>query len=126
MTDNIIKYLDRLQKISDSATKGPWIIEWVDDEIWGIEATDDAKGCAQIVKTDTGIYPPERPDAEFIITARNEIDRLIQVNRKLVEALDDMSNMEMNIKLFHHQAQVYMEQARIVLAEVAQMIVDEK
>lgn len=72
--------LQEIEARANATTPGPWEIErnssgWID----GIRAPNGD----EIVKTDFGVYPPERPDAEFIAHARTDVPKLLAEVRML-------------------------------------------
>ncbi len=103
--------------ICDAATPGPWYaLPAYDDRSGGIATRPDREGYgADIVRTDSGIYPPVRSDAEFIALARDllplalaEVERLRALpSRWRAEAAlhdengDDQWDMATSISLHH-------------------------
>jgi hypothetical protein len=86
--------LAALRSLVERATPGPWEIDDErsrygekypngdpidDNDIHGIHGP----GGVAIVKTDCGVYPPDRPDAEFIAASRTAVPALLD----MVEAL---------------------------------------
>lgn len=81
MTD----WVDEIEAREKLATTGPWYVEYSDDPeepgcVFGIHSPAED---AQIVKTDTGVYPPDFADAEFIAHAREDVPRLVAEVRRL-------------------------------------------
>ena len=93
----------------DKATPGPWIAERIDETSWrsvarcdGIhpahnhgddmmcyEADPECLGDTEIVTTDSGVYGPKWPDAEFIAHARTDLPLALDRVAELEAALAD-------------------------------------
>jgi hypothetical protein len=102
--------LAALRSLVERATPGPWEIDDErsrygekypngdpidDNDIHGIHGP----GGVAIVKTDCGVYPPDRPDAEFIAASRTAVPALLD----MVEALK--AEVERLRKLFDDAGQ---------------------
>lgn len=76
--------LDHLSKLAEAATPGKWFIEPSTDKdfgcIGGICVRTNGRTIT-LIETDDGFYPPRRPDAELIVTMRNNIQELIRLAR---------------------------------------------
>jgi hypothetical protein len=76
--------LDAIEMRAKAATEGPW--ETQRSEWNGRERCDGITargGTLDIVKTDSGVYPPDFPDAEFIAHARSDVPALVEEVRQL-------------------------------------------
>jgi hypothetical protein len=69
-----------LRDLCSRATPGPWRIygrhERSDGSPYGIDFIENEQG-DQIVCGDSGVYPPDGPDAEFISASRTAIPELL-------------------------------------------------
>lgn len=78
----------KLRDLEAKATPGPWKIELgtlgEEERVYGIYS--GKYSFDKIIETDTGFYPPRRPDADLIVEYRNAIP-------KLLEALDVMQEV---------------------------------
>lgn len=73
--------LDALEALEKAATPGPWAVDYEEDVggVMGIDAPNNT----QIVKTDTGFYPPRKNDADLIVALRNNAAAMITRLREL-------------------------------------------
>lgn len=65
--------IEEMKRIADARTKGPW--QW--DELMKETITNDM-GMA-IIETESRCYPPSDADADFIMMAENNWDKLMAV-----------------------------------------------
>lgn len=84
MTD---EELNAIEARAKAATEGPWRALPCED--WkghcdGILRPDGL----MVVKTDSGCYPPEMPDALFIAHARSDVPALVEEVRRLRRTLE--------------------------------------
>ncbi len=85
-----------MKKIADSRTKGEWGYTYYEDandpdnRNRNIGIIEDEFYGDTIIHRDSGVYSPEKADAEFIIMAANNIDKLIAV----VEAAKPLFNFK--------------------------------
>ena len=74
------RYLADIKARCEAATDGPWraIVRHGEEEgtVDGIESQGNA-GSFDIVRTDSGVYPPSLDDAEFIAHARVDLPTLL-------------------------------------------------
>lgn len=97
MTD---EELAAIRARAEAATAGPW--EWLGDSdlhavtVYEYEPDEEARhdpthleyATEKIIITDSGCYPPEGADAEFIAHAREDIPRLLAEIARLRTMLD--------------------------------------
>lgn len=76
--------LDEIRERVAKATPGPWrvINHPLRTGVGGIAAVADDE---LIVETDSGYYPPMRPDADFIAHARQDVPDLLAEVARLME-----------------------------------------
>lgn len=78
--------LAEIKAREEAAKPGPWTARPYEDcgrlDPERCDGIVDAEGYA-IVKTDSGVYPPEQATAEFIAHARTDVPRLIAEVRRL-------------------------------------------
>jgi len=71
----------KLRDLEAKATPGPWKIELgtlgEEERVYGIYS--GKYSFDRIIETDTGFYPPRRPDADLIVEYRNAIPKLLAV-----------------------------------------------
>ena len=82
MTD---KELDESEARAKSASPGPW--ECAEDDEYSLaigntNGVHDANG-ESIVKTDSGVYPPDRATGAFIAASRTDVPKLVATVRAL-------------------------------------------
>lgn len=73
-----------MEKLDREATKGPWISddrEWNKNAVLAVIGTgnDEELKTEPIVVTDSGVYPPEKPDSEWIARTRTELPRAVMI-----------------------------------------------
>lgn len=85
MSDKITKYLDRLEEVGNAATKGPWFCDSL-----GIWCDKQPDGRFWVVADDGPMVNDN--DGLFIEKSRNEWERLIKMNRILLEACEMVAN----------------------------------
>lgn len=73
--------LDELERLEKLATPGPWSTAPDDDNrsrSQGVWAGPGGPWDEPIIKTDSGVYPPDQVDADLIVAARNALPALIR------------------------------------------------
>ena len=90
MTD---EELNAIEARANVATPGPWLMresEDIGDRV--VEAISAVKGplFEDIVKTDSGTYPPGLNDAAFIAAARDDVPALVAEVRALKEQIANL------------------------------------
>lgn len=79
------KRLAEIRDRADAASPGPWFAHKAEfglKECRGITTSPELHAGDDIVVTDSGVYPPEMPDALFIAHARTDVpDLLAEVER---------------------------------------------
>lgn len=88
--------LDKLQKLCDEATPGPWEYLRLEDEKnreCNIGHVDSDEGWHSVISRESGIYGPGTSDAEFIIAARRYMPLLIAVARAAQSDMDKSHKM---------------------------------
>lgn len=79
MTDEELRQIEARAK---TAQPGPWRIKWHTSRPDLQDGLVGADGYA-VLRTDSGIYPPDMPTLEFIAAAREDIPRLVAEVRRL-------------------------------------------
>lgn len=84
----------KLRDLEAKATPGPWKIELgtlgEEERVYGIYS--GKYSFDKIIETDTGYYPPRRPDADLIVEYRNALPKLLSVIDVLIDALEAVEN----------------------------------
>lgn len=82
--------LAALEALEKAATQPPWNVLPSKDSPTQCDGINAGDGYDPIVKTDCGIYPPERPDADLIAALRNAAPRLLAEVRALRQVVTSM------------------------------------
>ena len=80
MTNNILKYLERLEKIEAGASKSPWYLGHCSE----CDESADIDGGSGGLTIATAVH---RRDQAFICSVRNEFPKLLSAMREMVSRL---------------------------------------
>ena len=90
----ILQWLGEIEARAAKATPGPWAYGEAETEQW-VEADDGLVVYREYyTKPDPAVYKQTKRDFEFIALVREDVERLCQVVRQLIERLENWKETE--------------------------------